>query len=148
MRGSVAYAPSLLYSLAISAFLASFPVSREGVRAAGTQEKRPVYTASSRLVLLDVLVQERSTGQPVSGLHQDDFEIRDEGELRDISHFDTELFRLDVIFVLDLTSRVSARAECRQARALIGLSTTPWWRRHGVWVNWTAWAWSACPRTA
>lgn len=109
MRGPVAYAPSLLYSLAISAFLASFPVSREGVRAAVTQEKRPVYTASSRLVLLDVLVQERSTGQPVSGLHQDDFEIRDEGELRDISHFDTELFRLDVILVLDLTGRVSAR---------------------------------------
>jgi hypothetical protein len=84
-------------------------VLQEGARATGTQEMRPAYTASSRLVLLDVLVQERSTGQPVSGLLKSDFQILDEGEFRTIAHFDAEPFLLDVILVLDMTSRVSAR---------------------------------------
>lgn len=110
MRGSVACAWSLLCCLAISGFLERAPVLHAGSRVPGTQEKRPSYTASSRLVLLDVCVQEKSNGQPVSGLLKEDFEIYDEGEPRDIAHCDTEPFMLDVILVLDMTSRVGARA--------------------------------------
>jgi VWFA-related protein len=50
----------------------------------------PVLKVTTQRVLTDVVVRDKATGQPVRGLHKEDFEILEDGKPQTISSFDSQ----------------------------------------------------------
>jgi VWFA-related protein len=53
-----------------------------------TRQNQPVIRSNSRLVMLDVVVTDKS-GKPVTGLSKEDFQVLEDGEPQDIASFET-----------------------------------------------------------
>ncbi|HSG02079.1 MAG TPA: VWA domain-containing protein [Vicinamibacterales bacterium] len=80
----------------------------------------PVFSGRVEMVRLDVLVT--AGGRPVTGLTRDDFEVRDNGVLQDISLLGVDDGPLSVVLTLDLSASVEGErlANLRAAgRALL-----------------------------
>lgn len=80
----------------------------------------PVFSGRVEMVRLDVLVT--AGGRPVTGLTRDDFEVRDNGVLQDISLLGVDDVPLSVVLTLDLSASVEGErlANLRAAgRALL-----------------------------
>ena len=66
----------------------------------------PVFRVSVPLVVLDAVVVDPHTGQPIGGLTAADFEIEDDGEPQTITYFAQDEFPLSIVFMFDLTDTV------------------------------------------
>lgn len=76
---------------------------------AGGQAPAPVFRAQSELVAIYATVQDR-TGAIVRGLTQDDFEVRDNGAVRDITTFSNDIQPITLAMVLDRSGSLMAQA--------------------------------------
>jgi VWFA-related protein len=80
----------------------------------------PRFTSGVEAVRVDVLVTDR--GRPVTGLRAADFEVRDNGEVQEVTLMGFERLQLNVVLVLDLSSSVAGarlRDLQRAGRALV-----------------------------
>jgi VWFA-related protein len=74
--------------------------------AAPTPDATPVIRVSTRLVLLDVLVQDKKTGNLIGSLGSEDFQVYEDGALQRTSYFGRDQLPLSVVFLFDLTDTV------------------------------------------
>ena len=70
------------------------------------QGAAPVIRVSSELVVLDVLVENKKTGAPISNLEAKDFAVTEDGEQQRIAYFSHDQLPLSVVFLFDLTETV------------------------------------------
>jgi Ca-activated chloride channel family protein len=74
--------------------------------APASDDQIPVIRASSDFVLLDTLVQDKRTGQPIPGLIAADFPITEDGVPQSITYLSQDQLPLSIVFLLDLTETV------------------------------------------
>src|SRR4029450_7524757 len=95
--GRFGFAPlRLCVSLVLLAFVSS---------SLHAQEVEDTIKINTRVVFLDALVKDRKTNLPISNLTRDNFEVYDEGQLRQLSYFTREgqaRKPLALILILDL----------------------------------------------
>src|SRR4030095_4849725 len=114
--GRFGFAPlRLCVSLVLLAFVSS---------TLHAQEVEDTIKINTRVVFLDALVKDRKTNLPISNLTRDNFEVYDEGQLRQLSYFTREgqaRKPLALILILDLrddgAGRCLKRAEILKAMA-------------------------------
>jgi VWFA-related protein len=73
---------------------------------ARAQQDTPVIRVSTQFVTLDVLVEDRKTGAPISGLQAADFEVLEDGKPQAVSYFNHDQLPLSVVLLFDLTDTV------------------------------------------
>lgn len=66
----------------------------------------PLMRVSSQLVLIDALVENGKTGNPVPNLAINDFQVLEDGKPQSISYFSQDQLPLSVVFLFDLTETV------------------------------------------
>jgi VWFA-related protein len=66
----------------------------------------PLIRVSSQLVLIDALVEDGKTGNPIANLEMKDFQVLEDGKLQNISYFSHDQLPLSVVFLFDLTETV------------------------------------------
>jgi VWFA-related protein len=66
----------------------------------------PLMRVSSQLVLIDALVENEKTGDPVGNLQKEDFQVLEDGQPQNISYFSHDQLPLSVVFLFDLTETV------------------------------------------
>jgi VWFA-related protein len=71
-----------------------------------TPEAPPLIRVSSQLVLIDALVENEKTGDPVGNLRKEDFQVLEDGQPQAISYFSHDQLPLSVVFLFDLTATV------------------------------------------
>ncbi len=71
-----------------------------------TQEPPPLMRVSSQLVLIDALVENEKTGDPVGNLQKEDFEVLEDDQPQTVSYFSHDQLPLSVVFLFDLTATV------------------------------------------
>src|SRR5438105_859336 len=79
-------------------FLTAAPVYSQAEK---TDKSEQVINLKTDLVVLDVQVVNRQTGQIVTGLTKEDFTLFDEGVNQEISHFSQEKLPLSIVLLLD-----------------------------------------------
>src|SRR5271154_2215146 len=70
------------------------PAQAQRSRQAPPVQEEPTLRSHSRLVMLDVVVTDRA-GNPVSGLHKDDFTVLEDGQSQRIANFETPASHLN-----------------------------------------------------
>ena len=65
-----------------------------------------IFRASTELVVIDALVENRKTGNPIRSLHRDDFEISEDHGRQSISQFSLDRAPLSILFLVDMTDSV------------------------------------------
>ena len=93
------------YSMAI-ALLLSANCAFAQASSTPDEESSTVIHASSELVLLDALVENRKTGEVIGPFVRDDFNIYEDGVQQKISYFSHDQLPLSVVFLFDLTETV------------------------------------------
>lgn len=73
---------------------------------AGSQHTAPVLKVTSNLVLTDVLVEDRKTGQVLGPLTAEDLILREDGVPQQIQYLSSDTLPLSIIFLFDLTDTV------------------------------------------
>ncbi len=76
---------------------------------------------STDLVVLDVQVLNRKTGEIINGLKAADFELYEDGVKQEITHFSQDRLSLSVILLMDLSGSVSPALKEIQSGALLAL---------------------------
>jgi VWFA-related protein len=76
---------------------------------------------STDLVVLDVQVLKKKTGEIVNGLRPEDFELYEDGVRQEITHFSQDRLALSVILLMDLSGSVSPVLREIQNGALLAL---------------------------
>jgi VWFA-related protein len=76
---------------------------------------------STDLVVLDIQVLNRKTGEIINGLKAADFEVYEDGVKQDITHFSQDKLSLSVILLMDLSGSVSPVLKEIQSGALLAL---------------------------
>ncbi|MGE0132476.1 MAG: VWA domain-containing protein [Blastocatellales bacterium] len=76
---------------------------------------------STDLVVLDVQVLNRKTGDIINGLKAADFELYEDGVKQEITHFSQDRLSLSVILLMDLSGSVSPVLKEIQSGALLAL---------------------------
>jgi VWFA-related protein len=71
-----------------------------------TGDAPPLMRVSSQLVLIDALVENEKTGDPVANLQREDFQVLEDGQPQTISYFSHDQLPLSVVFLFDLTATV------------------------------------------
>jgi VWFA-related protein len=71
-----------------------------------TDNAMPLMRVSSQLVLIDALVENEKTGDPLGTLEMNDFQILEDGKPQNISYFSHDQLPLSVVFLFDLTETV------------------------------------------
>ena len=71
-----------------------------------TDDAPPLMRVSSQLVLIDALVENEKTGDPVGNLEMKDFQVLEDGKPQTISYFSHDQLPLSVVFLFDLTETV------------------------------------------
>jgi VWFA-related protein len=66
----------------------------------------PTFRASSELVEVDVLVEQKKTSIPIRSLHREDFEIYEDGVRQQISQFSIDTAPISILFLFDMTDSV------------------------------------------
>ena len=74
--------------------------------APATSSAAPVIHVSTQLVMLDILVHDKKTGNLIGSLGAGDFEVYEDGQLQRTSHFSHDQLPLSVVFLFDLTDTV------------------------------------------
>lgn len=74
------------------------------------QDEPVVFKSDVSLVRVDVQVLS-STGQIISGLRREEFELRDGGQVRDIVNFGRENLPLDLVLLLDVSGSMRPHVE-------------------------------------
>ncbi len=64
------------------------PAKAQRSRQVPPEQEEPTLRSHSRLVMLDVVVTDRA-GNPVTGLHKDDFTVLEDGQPQRIANFET-----------------------------------------------------------
>ncbi len=105
---------TLLVAFSFSTFSARSPSSQEIV----LQESIKLNTD---LVVVDVQVLNRKTGEIINGLKASDFELHEDGVKQEISHFSQDKLSLSVILLMDLSGSVSPVLKEIQTGALLAL---------------------------
>jgi VWFA-related protein len=87
---------------------------------AGTDE--PVIRVSTQFVVLDALVENKRTGNPIGSLEAKDFLLKEDGVPQSISYFTHDRLPLSVVFLFDLTETVQPilKPLAEGARAILG----------------------------
>jgi len=65
-----------------------------------------IFRASTELVAVDVLVENKKTGIPIRSLQRDDFEIYEDHARQTISQFSLDTVPLSIVFLIDMTDSV------------------------------------------
>jgi VWFA-related protein len=68
----------------------------------------PLMRVSSQLVLIDALVENQKTSNPIPNLEAKDFQVLEDGKPQNISYFSQDRLPLSVVFLFDLTETVQA----------------------------------------
>jgi len=76
---------------------------------------------STDLVVIDVQVLNRKTGEIINGLKASDFELHEDGVKQEITHFSQDRLALSVILLMDLSGSVSPVLRDIQDGALLAL---------------------------
>jgi VWFA-related protein len=66
----------------------------------------PTFRASSELVEVDVLVEQKKSSVPIRSLHREDFEIYEDGARQQISQFSIDTAPLSILILFDMTESV------------------------------------------
>lgn len=90
-------------------------------RPASDQALEETIRLSTDLVVLDVQVLNRKTGEIINGLKARDFELYEDGQRQEISHFSQDRLPLSVILLMDLSGSVSPALREIQSGALLAL---------------------------
>ncbi|MFN0084955.1 MAG: VWA domain-containing protein [Blastocatellia bacterium] len=90
-------------------------------RPAPEQTLQETIRLSTDLVVLDVQVLNRKTGEIINGLKPADFELYEDGLRQEISHFSQDRLPLSVILLMDLSGSVSPALREIQSGALLAL---------------------------
>ncbi|MDX2033679.1 MAG: VWA domain-containing protein [Blastocatellia bacterium] len=90
-------------------------------RPASDQALEETIRLSTDLVVLDVQVLDRKTGEILNGLKARDFELYEDGQRQEISHFSQDRLPLSVILLMDLSGSVSPALREIQSGALLAL---------------------------
>src|SRR5262249_1782506 len=80
-----------------------------------------IIRLDTNLVVLDVQVLDRKTGEIVSGLKPTDFELFEDGLRQDVTHFSQDKLSLSVVLLMDLSGSVSPVLKEIQSGALLAL---------------------------
>ena len=81
-------------------------LAQQNAQAPAREGAAPVIRVSSELVVLDVLVENKKTGTPISNLEAKDFAVTEDGEHQRITYFSHDQLPLSVVFLFDLTETV------------------------------------------
>ena len=73
---------------------------------ASSDHDLPVIRVSTQVVVLDALVANKKTGQPIGSLIANDFLLMEDGVPQNISYFAHDQLPLSVVFLFDLTETV------------------------------------------
>jgi VWFA-related protein len=84
----------------------AFGQNNSPMPALSTDEAPPLMRVSSQLVLIDALVENEKTGDPVGNLEKEDFQVLEDGQPQTISYFSHDQLPLSVVFLFDLTETV------------------------------------------
>ncbi len=90
--------PCLIFALAA--------LAQDNPQAQPPDVSAPVIKVSSQFVVLDALVENRKTGDPVNNLGIKDFQLSEDGARQTISYFSHDQLPLSVVFLFDLTETV------------------------------------------
>lgn len=74
--------------------------------AAQQSDSEEVIKVNTDLVVLDVQVINKKTGQPVGNLKREDFELSDDGVKQEISYFSQDELPLSILLLLDVSGSV------------------------------------------
>jgi len=80
-----------------------------------------IIRLDTNLVVLDVQVLNRKTGEIINGLKPADFELYEDGLRQEVSHFSQDKLSLSVILLMDLSGSVSPVLKEIQTGALLAL---------------------------
>jgi len=92
--------------MAFSLFHVAGSAGAQQPEALASDRQIPVIRSSSGFVLLDTVVQDKRTGQPISGLTAADFQIAEDGVSQSITYLSQDRLPLSIVFLLDLTETV------------------------------------------
>jgi hypothetical protein len=107
------------FSLLVLAFFVRTPAFAQG---APSLSDAATIRVSSRLVILDALVENRSNGEAVGDLQPRDFLLLEDGVPQTITYFSQDRLPLSVVFLFDLTDTVRSALEplAEGAREVLG----------------------------
>ena len=98
---------SLTASLAVCALLpAAATAQTQAADQPSPLDGTPILRMSVPLVVLDAVVSDRHTRQPVPGLSAKDFVLKEDDKLQTISYFAQNRVPLSIVFMIDLTETV------------------------------------------
>jgi VWFA-related protein len=80
-----------------------------------------IIRLDTNLVVLDVQVLSRKTGENITGLKPADFELYEDGQKQEISHFSHDKLSLSIVLLMDISGSVSPVLKEIQAGALLAL---------------------------
>ncbi len=108
----------LFFLLALLSAMAPFAIAQPPASGQALEE---TIRLSTDLVVLDVQVLDRKTGEILNGLRARDFELFEDGVRQEISHFSQDRLPLSVILLMDLSGSVSPALREIQSGALLAL---------------------------
>src|ERR1041384_2841820 len=94
-----------MYRYRFSLLLLIVVATLAAVTAVRAQEVEDTIRIKTRVVFLDALVKDKKTNLPISNLTQQNFQVLDDGKLRDITYFSREgeaRKPLALVLILDL----------------------------------------------
>ncbi|MGB9418080.1 MAG: VWA domain-containing protein, partial [Acidobacteriaceae bacterium] len=95
-------------AVAVSMLCAASAVAQQTARnaAPSSETDMPVIRVSTQFVVLDALVENKKTGQPIGNLEAKDFLLTEDGAPQKITYFTHDRLPLSVVFLFDLTETV------------------------------------------
>jgi VWFA-related protein len=97
---------AILLWMAVSSMLCLWAQPATPQLAEATAASDPVFRVSVPVVLLDAVVAQQRTSQPVGGLTAADFMLQENGEPQAITYFAQDELPLSIVFMFDLTFTV------------------------------------------
>lgn len=95
-------------AVALSIVCAASAIAQQNapVSASPSNPEMPTIRVSTQFVVLDALVENKKTGQPIGSLKAKDFLLAEDGVPQNISYFAQDRLPLSVVFLFDLTETV------------------------------------------
>jgi Ca-activated chloride channel family protein len=95
-------------AVALSMLCAAPAIAQQSAHnsASSSDSDLPVIRVSTQFVVLDALVENKKTGQPIGSLEAKDFLLTEDGVPQKISYFTHDRLPLSVVFLFDLTETV------------------------------------------
>jgi VWFA-related protein len=108
--------------LLVASRAASLPAQPPSGQAGAAAQPKAVFRVSVPLVVLDAVVGDPRTKQPVGGLTAADFVVQEDGKPQRITYFGRDEMPLSIVFMFDLTDTVRPvlRTLCSSAEYILG----------------------------